>query len=307
MFWPLSGRTFRTRANRLEVFVSKPAATLAACCAIAVIAMRSLADAPHLRAGDKLTYAISVESQQQVGTARHPGPLSSRAGTGTETLDIASVDSNGTAHGSLTLNMTGYDSDKPLAIFKTVSVNVAPDGRIVAFSNIDPWLDQTTAIANENIRDLTARDLTNATSWVWTMVAPKASVSYTFNRQSRGQVMMQGLPAYAVETVGGIDPTSVDDPSKTHVELAGTFYYDQRDRLFVGEAIRTESSVFNPASGETVNTSVLVTIALRDFARGLEAAPTVSAAPEVEASPTPTAVPTGLSPIPVPTVTPSTT
>ena len=307
MFWPPLERTFRARAKRLEVFVSKPAATLAVCCAIAAIALRSLADTSHLRVGDKLTYAVSVESQQQVGTARHPGPLSSRAGTGTETLEITSVDSDGTARGSLTLDLTGYDGNKQLAIHKTVPAIVTPDGRIVAVLNVDPWLDQTSAIANESIKDLAARDLANAASWQWTMAAPRAAVSYTFNRQSRGQVMLQGLPTFAIETIGGIDPNSVDDPTKTQVEVAGTFYYDQRDRLFIGEAVRSECSIFDSVAGLTQDSSALVTIALRDFARAPEPAPSVSPAPEVEASPTPTAVPTEYSPIAVPTVTPSTT
>ena len=297
--------------NRLEVVVSKPAAALAACCTLAAIAMPSLADAPHLRAGDTLSYDVSMQSQQSV-TSNKPGQRRgasySSAGTGTETLQIVSVDADGTAHGSMTLTVTGMQSDQPLALNRTVSVSVSPDGRIVAAQSVDPLFDQTIMLANASIRDLAARDLGGATSWQWKLLAPNASATYTFNRVSRGQTMFLGLPTYAVQTTGGMDAAADNDPTQPVVAIAGTFYYDQRDRLFIGEAMRTDSSVFDETSGVTLDSSALVTIALRAFQRGPEPQPSPSASPlEAETPPTPTPAPTGLSPLPVPTVTPSTT
>ena len=290
--------------------MSKPAAALAACCALAAIAIPSLADAPHLRAGDTLTYDVSMQSQQSV-TSNKPGqkrgqPYSS-ASTGTETLQITSVDADGTAHGLMTLTVTGFASDQPVAVNRTVPVTISPDGGVVAAQSGDALFDQTIVLANASIRDLATHDLGSATSWQWKLLAPSTPTTYTFNRMSRGQTMFQGLPTYAVQTTGALDAAVDNDPTQPVVTIAGTFYYDQRDRLFIGEAMRTDSSIFDEASGATTDSSALVTIALRAFQRGPEPQPSPSASPEAETPPTPTPVPNGISPLPVPTVTPSTT
>jgi len=285
--------------------VKKSAAMLAACCVMAGIAYPGLADAPLLRAGDKLTYTVSLQSQQQVVTVsknveRHK-TLSSSGALGTALFEIASVDPDGTAHGTLTVRATGYASDQLLAIHTAVPATVTPNGAMITAQSVDPLLDQFFAIAGQSVGDLAARDLARAAAWQWRLIAPQASVTYTLDRQVRGQTAVSGFPTYAVLTTGDMDP-AVDDPAKTSASIAGTFYYDQRDRLFIGEILRTDTSYVDQAAGGRVATSAFVTIALRAFERAAGPQPSATEAPVAQPSSAPT--PAALYANPVPTVTP---
>ena len=284
--------------------MTKSAAVLAACCVISGIAIPGLADAPLLRAGDKLTYTVSLQSQQQVVTVskntEHHKTLSSSGALGTALFEIVSVDADGTAHGMLTVRVTGYEGEQLLAIHTAVPVTVTPDGAIVAAQSVDPLLDQFLSLAGQSIGDLAARDLAKAAAWQWKLVAPQASVTYTLDRRVHGQATVAGFPTYAVQTTGDMDEAA-DDSAKTSASIAGTFYYDQRDRLFIGETLRTDTSFLDKAAGGRLDTSAFVTIALRALERA-GPQPSPSETPAAQQSPTPT--PAALYGNPVPTVTP---
>jgi len=294
--------------------VNHRAAAYALCCIVALIGVPGLADAPHLRAGDTLTYDITVQMNERSATQRGPAAARNRndssAGAGTATVQIVGVDPDGTANGNLTVDLLGFSHGQPVNLHKSLAVKVAPNGEIHPASAIDPLLDQTIALADQSIRDIASRNVHAQPNWKWRLPATAYPMVIAFNRTLRGDQTFQGLPTLVVQTVGGGDYTAVADPVQASVALSGTYYYDQRDGLFVGQAMRTDSSVSDARSGDSVDSSTLVTIVLRSFARATtQPTPSPTApAPEQTAlpSPEPTVVPTELSPVPLPTVTPRT-
>jgi hypothetical protein len=294
--------------------VNHRAAAYALCCIVALIGAPGLADAPHLRAGDTLTYDITVQMNERSATQRGPAPARNRddssAGAGMATVQIVGVDPDGTANGNLTVDLLGFSRGQPVSLHKSLTVKVSPNGEIHPSSAIDPLLDQTFALADQSIRDIASRNVHAQPNWQWRLSAAAYPMIIAFNRTLRGEQTFQGLPTLVVQTVGGGDYTAVADPVQASVALSGTYYYDQRDGLFVGQAMRSDSSVSDATSGDSVDSSTLVTIVLRSFARATtQPTPSPSApAPEETAlpSPEPTVVPTELSPVPLPTVTPRT-
>ncbi|MBV8281449.1 MAG: hypothetical protein JO347_05220, partial [Candidatus Eremiobacteraeota bacterium] len=109
-----------------------------------------------------------------------------------------------------------------------------------------------------------------------------------------------------VQTTGGGRYAAQHDPIQASLSMAGTDYYDQRDGLFIGQAIRTDSIVSDAASGERLDSSTLVTIVLRSYTKAVQVQSVASPAAESSGSPqpqqTPTPVPTQLAPSPYPTV-----
>jgi len=294
--------------------VSHRATALVAVCALlAGLAAPGAADVQqHLRAGDKLTYDISVQVQENTraaatSTNKKPAPEagSASAGTGTETIDVTSVDADGTAHGSLAVDMLGFTGGQPLALHTVTPVTIALSGEIRPSAAIDPLIDQTFFMINAGIRDLATHELHVGAAWRWLLPASSYPMTIGLDRQVRGQQDYLTLPTFIVQTVGG-GATGPNDPVDATLDLAGTYYYDQRDGIFVGEALRSDATVIG-ATAESADASTLVTVALRAIVRSPQPAATPTPAPaEVEASPAPTAIPTQYEAQPVPTVTPRT-
>ena len=270
------------------------------------------ADTQHLRPGDRLTYDITVQVDQQTaskGSARRSGVIDSSAGAGSETVDIVAVDPDGTANGTLAIDMLGFAHGQPMALHKSVAVKVTPSGEIQPAASIDPLLDQTITLANRSVRDLVGRDLHASPNWRWQIQSDTYPMTIALLRSLRGQRNYQGLPTYIIQTIGGGSYGAATDQAHASINLAGTSYYDQRDGLFVGEALRSDSIVTDNTNGDSTDSSALVTIVLREFVRGpqIEVSPLPSPSPSEtpEEVPTPTAVPTEYAPSPLPTVTPS--
>lgn len=290
------------------------AAALALCCVIAFIGVPGLAAAPHLRVGDTLTYDVTVQVSEHTAVARpaasrNRNDTSTSTGSGTAILEILAVDPDGTANGNLTVSMVGFSRGSPVVLRKTVAAKVAPNGEIRPASNIDPLLDQALMLANQSTRDIAVRDVRARPVWQWRFAATNYPMTMAFNRSLRGEQLFQGLPTLVVQTIGGGDYVSDTDPRQASVRLAGTYYYDQRDRLFVGQAMRSDTVVSDATSGGSVDSSALVTIVLRSFARvtqpGATPPPSTPAPEQTAPPPEPSPVPTELSPVPLPTVTPS--
>jgi hypothetical protein len=291
--------------------VNHHAAALAVCCAVATIAVASLADTQHLRPGDALTYDLTVQVQQHSstvkGTVLKDNGTDLSSGAGTVRLDVASVDPDGTANGTLSVDVLGFAHGQPVSLHKSVAVKVAQNGEIKPAASIDPIIDQTIVLANQSVRDLAAHDVRADPSWRWQIKLQTYPMTLALDRVLRGQQVYQGLPTLIVQSTGGGQYATDNDSVEAVMSLAGTDYYDQRDGLFVGEAMRSDTIVSDTSSGSAVDSSALVTLKLRTFTRAAEVqpSPSVSAgesSPTVEASPTP--APTEYGPAPLPTVTP---
>lgn len=292
-------------------FVSLRAAAIAVSFAVATVAIPGFADTQHLRPGDRLTYDITLQVQQHIagkGTSKNDRAVDSSAGAGTEALSILTVDPDGTANGTLSVDMLGVAHGQPVVLHKWMTVKVTPSGEIRPAASIDPLLDQAITLANRSVRDLASRDLLNSRSWRSQMQADTYPMTIALDHELRGVKDYQGFPTLIVQTTGTGQYTG-NDPAQASVSLAGTYYYDQRDRLFIGQAIRSDTLV-SDGSGVSVDSSTMVTIVLREFLRGPEIqvsplpTPAPTSTPETPPS-APTAVPTQLGPSPLPTVTPS--
>ncbi|MBV8171834.1 MAG: hypothetical protein JO219_07875 [Candidatus Eremiobacteraeota bacterium] len=288
--------------HRLAMFVL--------CCAVVTIAgMPSLADAPHLRPGDSFTYDITVQvDERSAQTGNHSKPQTdSSTGAGTATLQIGTVGPDGTANGTLNIQLIGYTHGQPVVLQRTLQATVSPAGEIHPSGSIDPLIDQAIALANQSSRDIAARDVRTQPRWRWLIPSPEYPMTIALNRAVQGQQTYQGLPTLIVQTTGGGEYVAQNDPVQASMYMAGTYYYDQQDGLFVGQAIRTDSIVQDATSGSSVDSSSLVTIVLRQFSRlptVEEVAPAASASPTPSAEPTqtPTPVPAQVAPSPYPTV-----
>jgi len=283
------------------------------CALVAAVSVPSLADAPHLLPGDKLTYDITIQVNERTAPPRVSASKvrnDSSAGAGTATLEIVGVDPDGTANGNLSVELLGFSAGQPIIVRKTVAAKIAPNGEIHPATNIDPLFDQAIALADQSIRDLAGHDVHSQPSWQWRLPAATYPMTIEFDRVLRGEQSYQGLPTLIVQTTGSGQYAADADPVQASVSLAGTYYYDQRDGLFIGQAMRSDTNVADETSG-SVDASSLITIVLRSFTRVQrpEASPspatTESEATPAPATPAPTPVPNEIAPSPYPTVTPS--
>jgi hypothetical protein len=291
--------------------VNHRVAALAVCCMLAALAVAALADPQHLHPGDTLTYDLTIQVQEHSsstkGNAKRDNGQDLSSGAGTVRLDIASVDPDGTANGTLNVDLLGFAHGQPVTLRKAVAVKVTGSGEIRPAASIEPLIDQMIVLADQSVRDLAAHDVRAGPSWRWQIQLQAYPMTLSLDRVLRGQQLYQGLPTLVVQSIGGGQHATDADPVQAFMNLAGTDYYDQRDGLFIGEAMRSDTIVSDTSSGSAVDSSALVTIQLRAFTRAVEAQPTPSvsageSSPTVEASPAP--VPTGYGPAPLPTVTP---
>ncbi len=280
-----------------------------------MLAMPLCARAHSLLPGDRLTYDVTVEAQEHSVPANadtSEEATVNSVGAGTETIVIDSVDARGRAHAGVTLDIQGRSGDAPIAIHRTVPATITPIGEILIGQSVDPLIDQALLLANQGVRDFASRTLSRGVTWRLSARAAAYPMTIEYERSAGVTGKFRGLPTVPIASVGAGDYASPDpaQPLTASTTISGTYYYDQRDRLFIGEALRNDVLVSSGAHGAHVNSSTTINIVLRSLERAkppASATPAASAAPSVSPTPieTPTAVPTGLRSEPAPTVTPS--
>ena len=194
MFSPLEERICPRGRAALGGCVSLRAAAIAVSFALATVAIPGFADTQHLRPGDRLTYDITLQVQQHVagkGTSKNDRAVDSSAGAGTETLSILTVDPDGTANGTLSVDMLGVAHGQPVVLHKWMTVRVTPSGEIRPAASIDPLLDQAITLANRSVRDLASRDLLNSRSWRSQMQADTYPMTIALDHLRRNRRRLQ--------------------------------------------------------------------------------------------------------------------
>jgi len=284
--------------------------------AAAIFAMPLCALAHSLRPGDRLTYDLTIEAQEHrvpPNAATQSETTVASVGAGTETIRVDSVDSAGVAHAAIDLDIQGQSAGTPVIIRTTLSALITPIGEVIIPRSVDPLIDQAFVLANQGVRDIARRRLSSGTTWRSSLRATDYPMVIAYERSATAAGKLHGLPTFAVASVGSGDYTSADPfkPVQASLTIAGTYYYDQLDHLFVGEALRDDFLVSNGPRGSHVDSSTTINIVLRSIERAKATAapptPAASAAPTPSPTPreVPTAVPTGLGPAPLPTITPS--
>ena len=270
--------------------------------------------ATRLAAGDQLVYEITVELQQHhttAGSKPHDTELESSL-QGTETFTISSIGTDGTAIANVTSSFQGTDKGQPFESHTTTSAKVMPDGRLVLKDQLGLGISEAIIFANNSIAEIAQRQLQIGAGWTSPLDSPE--VRLTVARKVTGVKTYQGFNAYEVQTIGTGDLLKTTDgkPATGTVAVSGTSYYDEADRLLIGEALRTLTVVEQPGGkGGHDDYSATMNMVLNSWTHATPA-PSASSAPEtspLQGTPepeatTPMPLPSMLGPTPYPTVTP---
>jgi hypothetical protein len=223
-----------------------------------------------LRAGDRLVYDLTIEQQVHGVPPAHAKVTEvtkDGAGEGTELISISSVAPDGSARARVAVDFVGVYDRKPLRAHQTFDASISPDGQMRA-SGIGHQAEQAFTLANMTAREFSGMQLHVGQVWRSVEPLPNSPGVLRLLRRIVKQTDYHGLPTFVVQTVGNgayrqaLKGQIVDSA----VSLTGTSYYDSRDRLFVGAAVRTLSLVSYPQShGAHVNATSRINVMLRDF------------------------------------------
>lgn len=195
----------------------------------------------HLRVGDTLTYAVTLELQQH---RSRPAPkleerFSESSGEGTETVSIYHIASDGTALGSVKAMFRGTQDGQPVILQTSFLAKVLPNGEMRAQGGLGRQIEEAFNFANTSAHEIAAHPQAPGTSWKTTQQTQYASI--TIARKVNGRKTYQGFPVIEVQSVGTglLKQTSDGARIDGTIQLSGTSYYDYRDKLMIGESIRT--------------------------------------------------------------------
>jgi hypothetical protein len=231
-------------------FVAAISATLVAAVLLAVMTCL-VAGAPSstLAVGDQLAYGITVELQQHHvrGKGKNSDTVSESSAQGIATFTVYSIGSDGTALANVALNLQGIDAGQPVALQTTTPGKVLSDGQLRTKAQVGLGVTDAFAAANTMIAEIGQHGQL-ALGKTWTNRAKTPFVTMTMKRTVNGQTNYQGLASYTLQSVGvgALLRTTDGRPAFGDISVGGTTYYDDADRLFLGEAFRTLMVVAPP-------------------------------------------------------------
>ncbi|MBC5805118.1 MAG: hypothetical protein DLM53_01620 [Candidatus Eremiobacter antarcticus] len=230
----------------------------------------------HLRVGDALTYAVTLELQQH--HSRMAPKLEERSsessGEGTETVSIYHIASDGTALATVNAMFHGTQDGQPVILQTSFLAKVLPNGEMRAHGGLGRQIEEAFNFANTSAHEIAAHPQAAGTAWETVQQTPYASI--TIARKVNGRKTYQGFPVIEVQSVGTglLKRTSDGQRVDGTIQLSGTSYYDYRDGLMIGESIRTltiaNASGAPPAHS---NYSAALNVMLSSLARAKPAAP----------------------------------
>ncbi len=230
----------------------------------------------HLRVGDSLTYAVTLELQQH--HSRLAQKLEERSsessGEGTETISIYHIASDGTALGSVKAMFHGTQDGQPVILQTSFLAKVLPNGEMRAHGGLGRQIEEAFNFANSSAHEIASHPQAAGTAWKTVQQTPYASI--TIARKVNGRKTYQGFPVIEVQSVGTglLKQTSDGQHIEGTIQLSGTSYYDDRDGLMIGESIRTltiANGSGTPAAHS--NYSSALNVMLSSLARAKAAAP----------------------------------
>jgi hypothetical protein len=262
--------------------------------------------------GDQLVYEITVELQQHhtnSGAKPRDEAVESSA-QGTETFTIQSVASDGTAFAGVDASFEGSDKGVPFQSHSASTGKVMPDGRLLVKEQLGLGISEAMSFANTTAAEIDRHPLHLGVSWTSPQMTP--AVQLTLARKVVGVKTYQGFTAYELQTLGSGTLVKTNDgkDAKGTIAVSGTCYYDQPNRLIIGEALRTLTVVQQPGSSSVHDDySTTMNVMLRSWthaspapsASGESPAPEVTSTAEPEA---PMPQPSLYGPTPYATVTP---
>lgn len=236
-------------------------ATLMLCIAAICAGASASVGAVRWQTGDTLVYDVTIELQQHKvpkhGAATKETTQES-ATAGSETFVVNSVDSNGAAAATAYLDFQGSGGGRTGRMTQSIPATILPDGQVVTTAMQGAEASKAFALANEAIVELRARPL--RIGQMWQAALALGGIPMTLTRAVAGQQQYLGYPTFAIATSGGATMQTATQNGR--LSLTSSLYYDPRDRLFIGESVRSFSLILNKSGGHTESTAT-VNIALR--------------------------------------------
>jgi hypothetical protein len=248
---------------------------------------------PALAAGDQLVYEIAIELQQHhlITGARTEDKASESSTQGTETFTIYAIAKDGTAFANVDASFKGVDSGKPFESHTTTTAKVTPDGRLRVKNQFGLGISDAFGFANATTAEFAGHALRLGAAW--TTPENTAYARLTLLRRVAGRKTYGGFNTYEVQSLGTGELLKTSDglPATGTVAVSGTSYYDMKDHLFIGEALRT-LTVVQQAGSESAhdNYSATMQVVLSSWAHG--------APPSSEPSSQPSSAPANTQPPP---------
>jgi len=285
--------------------MGRATAAIISAIAISVLAGSALASSSSapIGPGDVAKYDLAIELQVHVAPAPHTtqAPISMDTSIlGTETITGLRSDPDGSVHCSVDVALRSNGASQTQNVHQTVFVKVQPDGTMDVESGGNAQIAQylksfSDAAKMYRGRTLHVGDVFSNTVNVPGLIPIKVETRATVV----GQQMYRGYPTFAIQSTG--DGKIDNDIQGMHATgtftVAGTTYVDQKDKLFIGEAVRSNvDATVAGASGNRVNAVATINLVLNSLVHAKPKAAHTSA-PAAAASPTP-------PPTPEPTPTP---
>jgi len=260
----------------------------------------------RLAPGDQLVYEIAIELQQHHITTTQASKTEDKAAEssaqGTETFTIIAIGKDGTAIATVDASFKGTDNGKPFESHTMTTAKVLPDGRLRVKDHFGLGISDAMSFANTTTAEIARHALRLGATWTTPLATPYARV--TILRRVSTLKTYQGFSAYEVQSFGSGELLKTNDglPTTGTVSVTGTSYYDKKDHLFIGEALRT-LTVVQPSMSTHDNYSATMQVMLSSWTHGSPPPTVPSAALPVQSnSPASTPTPQYVSPVPIPSI-----
>jgi len=282
--------------------MGRATAAIISAIAISVLAGSALASSPSapIQPGDVARYDLAIELQVHVAPAPHTtqAPVSGDTSVlGTETITGLRRDADGSVHASVNVSLKSSGANK--TVLQTVYVKVRPDGSMDAEGGANALTAQYLKTFSDAAKLYRGRILHVGDTFSHTVTAPGIiPIDVVMRATVVGQQMYRGYPTFAIQSTGSgkIDNDIQGVHAKGTFTVAGTTYVDQKDNLFIGQAVRSnvDATLAGP-NGNRITSIATINLVFDSLTH---------AKPKAALTPAPPAV---ASPTPVPTPTPTPT
>ena len=248
-----------------------------------------------LHVGDVVRYGLSIGVTVNIAPAPNTTqpPVAVKTNVyGTETITGLRTDADGSVHAKVEVALNSAGTSGTTIVDRTLLMRIAPDGSVAGEGGEDATTMQYIQALSEASRPYRNRTLYVGEKFSQSMQLPGV-VPMTVNTQATvvGEKTYLGYPTYAIQSTGTGDFDAMIEGmhAKGVFDVAGTTYYDQRDRLLIGQAMRSSiNAQVSGSQGNHITATTTVSLSLGSYAHGR---PTPAPAKRTAPSPSPTPAP----------------
>lgn len=275
-----------------------------------------------LSVGDQLVYSVTTELQQHRISSGPAGRdvVTESSAQGTETFTVYAIGNDGTAYANVALDFKGESAGQPMVLERIAGAKISRDGQLRLDVSTGLGINEAVSFANSTVAEIDEHQPLHS-GLTWSKQAKTAYLSLSMARRVVGRTGYRGFTAYALASngTGALLRTTDDQPASGSITVSGTLYYDDRNRLVIGQALRTLTVAQQPGSAtEHENYSAQLDMVLDLWKHALAPAQATTALPAesnpspafqpstapTETTVSPSPAPSTLEPTAYPTVTP---